>query len=101
MRRKCDCSMSFPRGRLAKPNPPGKLAFSSRTFSLDNRARRHAMRQRIGLVLLFTIACGITAGCGSNTSGTGGGGAIVKLQGAGASFPAPLYVKWFKDFKAG
>jgi phosphate transport system substrate-binding protein len=24
----------------------------------------------------------------------------VKLQGAGASFPAPLYIKWFKDYKA-
>jgi ABC-type phosphate transport system substrate-binding protein len=26
----------------------------------------------------------------------GSGTAIVKLQGAGASFPAPLYSKWFK-----
>ena len=24
----------------------------------------------------------------------------VKLQGAGASFPAPLYTKWFRDYKA-
>ena len=27
-------------------------------------------------------------------------GAGVKLQGAGASFPAPLYLKWFKDYGA-
>jgi phosphate transport system substrate-binding protein len=25
---------------------------------------------------------------------------VVKLTGAGASFPAPLYMKWFKDFNA-
>lgn len=58
------------------------------------------MRQRIGIVLSLTFACVIAAGCSNNTSGTGGGGAIVKLQGAGASFPAPLYVKWFKEYKA-
>jgi phosphate transport system substrate-binding protein len=28
----------------------------------------------------------------------GGGGSTVKLQGAGASFPAPIYTKWFKDY---
>lgn len=36
------------------------------------------------------------------TSCNGGGGAsqgnVVKLQGAGASFPAPLYLKWFKAY---
>ena len=25
-------------------------------------------------------------------------GSLVKLQGAGASFPAPLYGKWFKSY---
>jgi len=57
------------------------------------------MRQRIGIVLSLTFACVIAAGCSNNTSGTGGG-TVVKLQGAGASFPAPLYVKWFKEYKA-
>jgi len=33
-------------------------------------------------------------GCNSNK------GNSVKLQGAGASFPAPLYSKWFKDYSA-
>jgi len=37
-----------------------------------------------------------TVGCNSNQSA--GGGDSVKLQGAGASFPAPLYTKWFKSF---
>jgi phosphate transport system substrate-binding protein len=30
--------------------------------------------------------------------GGGGAGSTVKLQGAGASFPAPLYLKWFKTY---
>jgi phosphate transport system substrate-binding protein len=38
-------------------------------------------------------------------TGCGGGGdpavaTVVKLQGAGASFPAPLYSKWFKAYSA-
>jgi phosphate transport system substrate-binding protein len=32
------------------------------------------------------------------TSCGGGGASTVKLQGAGASFPAPLYEKWFKSY---
>ena len=35
---------------------------------------------------------------GSLTSCGGGGSSTVKLQGAGASFPAPLYEKWFKSY---
>jgi phosphate transport system substrate-binding protein len=34
----------------------------------------------------------------SLTSCGGGGAGTVKLQGAGASFPAPLYQKWFKSY---
>jgi phosphate transport system substrate-binding protein len=34
----------------------------------------------------------------SLTSCGGGGASAVKLQGAGASFPAPLYQKWFKSY---
>ena len=35
----------------------------------------------------------LIGGCGSNPN-------AVKLQGTGASFPAPLYMKWFTDYKA-
>jgi phosphate transport system substrate-binding protein len=44
----------------------------------------------------FTICCiaASLVGCGSK-----GGSDTVKLQGAGASFPALLYGQWFKDFK--
>jgi phosphate transport system substrate-binding protein len=36
------------------------------------------------------------AACG----GGGGAGGGIKLQGAGASFPAPLYLKWFKAYNS-
>jgi phosphate transport system substrate-binding protein len=40
------------------------------------------------------IAFGLTS-CGR---GTERGGGVVKLHGAGASFPAPLYTKWIKTY---
>jgi phosphate transport system substrate-binding protein len=46
------------------------------------------------------IACvllsALLSSCKSNSAATEG----VKLQGAGASFPAPLYNKWFKSYSA-
>ena len=37
--------------------------------------------------------------CGGTGNG-GGSSEMVKLQGAGASFPAPIYSKWFKSYGA-
>ena len=37
--------------------------------------------------------------CGGSSAG-GGASETVKLQGAGASFPAPIYSKWFKNYSA-
>jgi phosphate transport system substrate-binding protein len=54
------------------------------------------------LSLLGVLAAGIVV-CGgvSCSSKNGPGGASqVKIQGAGASFPAPLYNKWFKAYNA-
>src|SRR5262245_8305887 len=50
------------------------------------------------------IAISLTA-CGSETPSANAAAATsaassVKLQGAGASFPAPLYIKWFKAYSA-
>lgn len=36
------------------------------------------------------------AGCGSSP----GGAAVIKLQGTGATFPRPIYDKWFKAYNA-
>ena len=55
------------------------------------------MSQRlIYLGCLGLLSCLLTIGCG----GAGGNSEFVKLQGAGASFPAPLYNKWFKEYSS-
>ncbi len=46
------------------------------------------------MLLLLAIATSAVS-CGGNS---GSSSAFVKLQGAGASFPAPLYLKWFKTY---
>src|SRR5262245_41685612 len=53
------------------------------------------------ILALASVMCGACAGDQSAASkGTGTGGSLVKLQGAGASFPARLYTKWFKTYSA-
>src|SRR5215467_5365389 len=54
------------------------------------------MKARSSLAMLSLIlAFGLSScGGGGTTSASGG----VKLHGAGASFPAPLYTKWFKTY---
>lgn len=55
----------------------------------------NAMR---GVVTLLIISVSLLAfGCSSN-SGGGGGGGVVRLQGAGATFPNPLYQKWLSEY---
>src|SRR5262249_62149963 len=46
--------------------------------------------------IMFTFVLIAFSACG----GGGDSAESVKLQGAGASFPAPLYLKWFKSFNA-
>jgi phosphate transport system substrate-binding protein len=60
---------------------------------------------RLGWVVL--AATGL-ASCGGGEAGNGQAGdgsksgtaSLVKVQGAGASFPAPLYAKWFKTYSS-
>jgi phosphate transport system substrate-binding protein len=58
----------------------------------------------LALVVLAGAACGgpEKAPGGAPAQGAAGSGSasFVKLQGAGASFPAPLYGKWFKAYSA-
>jgi len=48
---------------------------------------------------LLAVALGCSGVACSSDSGTSGG-LQLKLQGAGATFPAPLYTKWFKAYTA-
>ena len=56
------------------------------------------MRIRRWTLLLACTLILTLAACSSNKSPNAEAGNGVKLQGAGASFPAPLYTKWFKTF---
>jgi len=66
---------------------------------------RSSIKARLGLLLLLictavlTISCSgeRSSGSGGSTSPTGAGG-IVRLQGAGATFPNPLYQKWLSEY---
>jgi phosphate transport system substrate-binding protein len=57
------------------------------------------MRRLSVLALVLFAGVGfVSAGCGGGASASA---APVDLHGAGASFPYPLYDRWFKDFVAG
>ena len=51
-------------------------------------------------IVLALAAFGWSCGEGSKQEKAGGKASLVRLQGAGASFPAPLYIKWFKAYSA-
>src|SRR5215470_11818513 len=56
---------------------------------------------RLTIALLVLVAFGLSSCNAGGSSGTDtNAGAVVKLQGAGASFPAPLYIKWFKTYSS-
>lgn len=55
------------------------------------------LRMFLLLVLLSSMS---TLGCSqSNSPSAGSTARKIKLQGSGASFPAPLYLRWFKDYQ--
>ncbi|MCR9294913.1 MAG: phosphate ABC transporter substrate-binding protein PstS [bacterium] len=58
------------------------------------------MRSRQIQAFFLLVACvSLLTGCDvKSDSSAGSAGGLVRLQGAGASFPAPLYNKWFKDY---
>jgi len=56
------------------------------------------MRVRLVAFVVTVIFALAMIGCSANKSATAEASSTVKLQGAGASFPAPLYTRWFKSF---
>jgi phosphate transport system substrate-binding protein len=60
-------------------------------------------RSSVWLTAVVLVVCLTVFGCSSSsTSGTGGDGAggSITLQGSGASFPDPLYQRWFKEYSS-
>ena len=56
------------------------------------------MNRRMLIAFLLPASLTVLAACGGGSESAAATG--VKLQGAGASFPAPLYNRWFKAYSA-
>ncbi len=58
------------------------------------------MRNLLAIILVFTVALAISCSGESigKTDGTSSTGGRIKLQGAGASFPKPIYEKWMSEY---
>src|SRR5262245_53103857 len=54
--------------------------------------------RRLSTCAVFSIPLALFSACGGGSGQADS--TAVKLQGAGASFPAPLYTKWFKAYSA-
>src|SRR5215204_4341409 len=57
-----------------------------------------ALPGRVRVVALFTAFVVLLVSLACNPNGPGGGGDSVSLQGAGATFPNPLYQKWLSEY---
>ena len=59
------------------------------------------MQRPLSFMCVPCLAIALSApGCGGGSPTPAEAASAVKLQGAGASFPAPLYNKWFKAYSA-
>jgi len=57
----------------------------------------HKFSARLAVALLaVSLLTFVLAGCGG--SGSGGGNSETKILGAGATFPNPIYQKWFSEY---
>lgn len=71
-----------------------------------NRLKRRAFLASLALASLGFAACQSTAptdtsatsGSSATTTAAGGTGITATLNGAGATFPAPLYQRWFSEY---
>jgi len=57
-----------------------------------------ALPGRVRVVASFTVLIVLLASLACNPTGPGGSSSTVSLQGAGATFPNPLYQKWLSEY---
>jgi phosphate transport system substrate-binding protein len=80
---------------------PGRVYFSiaTRRFAQDNDKEFKVRAVKLAALMLLAVGC---AKEGANNSGTASSTATssgsVDLTGAGATFPYPIYSKWFADY---
>lgn len=81
---------------------PSRAAASSTREDLLDQVRKPAVGRRVAIAAVGLAVALVAAGCGKSNSGpvTAGnsGGGAKSLSGAGATFPQPIYEKWFSDF---
>jgi phosphate transport system substrate-binding protein len=59
----------------------------------------HTLKLSRATLALSIVSCLLlAAGCSGRRGGASGDGGAVRLQGAGATFPNPLYQKWLSDY---
>lgn len=58
---------------------------------------RRLLRIGSGILLVIIMLCGLAA-CKPRSTSSAGGTGIINLSGAGATFPYPLYSKWFDSY---
>lgn len=57
-----------------------------------------SLRVRKLMIIMLVAALLSLYGCSGRNSGGAGGDGVVRLQGAGATFPNPLYQKWLSEY---
>lgn len=60
--------------------------------------RDKSLSRSVAGLLTLTLSALVIAGCGGSGPGASGPGGEARLQGAGATFPNPLYQKWFSEY---
>ncbi len=71
----------------------GKKSQSGRLISMIVSRRNSLFVSFLAGLLLFNLASSHLLGLGDRTAS-----AAITLQGTGATFPAPLYERWFKEY---
>ncbi|HYP25156.1 MAG TPA: phosphate ABC transporter substrate-binding protein PstS [Blastocatellia bacterium] len=60
--------------------------------------RDKSLSRSVAGLLTLTLSVLMLAGCNGDGPGAAGSNGEVRLQGAGATFPNPLYQKWFSEY---
>jgi len=68
-------------------------------MSLHHGRFRNALAFILPMAMLFLASCQRPQETGDTGKGSGNGGSAMKLNGAGATFPAPLYAQWAAAFR--
>jgi phosphate transport system substrate-binding protein len=67
-------------------------------FPTQKTTRRHSRAAFAGLLVVALAILSACSGERADSTTAGAGGETVRLQGAGATFPNPLYQKWLSEY---